>query len=85
MRKKLAAVGAVAALMVSGLVGASPASAATVNNMYECNPRTGWCFQTNPPYNPAFARACRWNSTLNNFYSGMWYTGCTPGYWRPQV
>jgi hypothetical protein len=84
VRKKLAVVGAVVALAFTGLAGATPASAATVNNMYECAPATGWCFQTNPPYNPAFARACRWNSNYN-FTGGMWYTGCTPGYWRPQV
>lgn len=67
------------------LAGAAPASAGTVNNMYECNPSTGWCYQSNPPYNPAFHRACRWNYRIPPLYSGMWYTGCTPGYWGPEV
>ena len=63
----------------------SPAQAAIVPNMYECHPSTGWCYQTNPPYNAAYPRACRWNYRIGWLTSGMWYTGCTAGYWRPEV
>lgn len=73
------------ALGVLAVSPASPAHAGTVVNMYECHPGSGWCYQTNPPYNPAFARGCRWNYRLSWFTGGMWYTGCTPGYWRPEV
>jgi hypothetical protein len=55
-----------------------------VPNFYECNPQSGWCYQTNPPYNPNFPRSCQWNDYAHNT-SGMSYTGCTPGYWRPYV
>lgn len=64
-------------------VPAKPASAATVYNWYECHPSSGWCYQTNPPYNPNFPRSCRWNYTIPYFTGGMWYTGCTK--WRPEV
>jgi hypothetical protein len=85
-RKRIGVALAGLTLVVSGLVAtAVPASAGTVHNMYECHPTSGWCYQTNPPYNPAFARACRWNYTIPYFTGGMWYTGCTPGYWRPEV
>lgn len=87
MRKlRLGAALAGIVLAASGLVAmAAPVSAGTVHNMYECHPTTGWCYQTNPPYNPAFKRACRWNYTIPTFTGGMWYTGCTEGYWRPEV
>ena len=74
------------AVAAGGVVATSaPAQAAQVNNMYLCEPDTGWCFQTNPPYNPNFPRACRWDYKLHNLTSGMWYTGCTPGYWGPEI
>lgn len=60
-------------------------AAGVVPNLYECHPKTGWCYQTNPPYNPAYARSCRWNYTIPWLTSGMWYTGCTAGWWRPEV
>lgn len=50
-----------------------------------CEPDTGWCYQTNPPYNPAVPHACRWDYQLHNLHSGMWYTGCTPGYWGTDI
>ena len=66
-------------------VGAPAASAGPTPNMYECHPSTGWCYQTSPPYNPSFARSCRWNYTIPVFSGGMYYTGCTAGWWRPEV
>lgn len=69
----------------TSVVAAPVAQAGTVHNMYECRPSTGWCYQTNPPYNPNFKRACRWNYTIPTFSGGMYYTGCTEGYWRPEV
>jgi hypothetical protein len=73
------------ALLTAGSVAvpafaAAPANAITVtgtvdNNMY-CDPGTGWCYQTNPPYNPNFPHKCYWDYNLTNLHSGMWYTGC---------
>lgn len=74
------------ALIAGGvaLVPTEPSQAAVVPNFYECNPVSGWCYQTNPPYNSSVPRSCRWNDYATNT-SGMWYTGCTAGYWRPYV
>ncbi|MFG2039119.1 hypothetical protein [Dactylosporangium sp. NPDC048998] len=63
---------------------AEPAPAVVVLNNYECNPVSGWCYQVNPPYSSSVPRSCRWNDYATNT-SGMWYTGCTDGYWRPYV
>lgn len=81
--KKRMMVGLASALTIFSMATVD-ASAQVVANMYECDPDTGWCYQTNPPYNPNFARACRWNENVHNTW-GMWYTGCTPGWWRPYV
>lgn len=71
----------IAGLSVAGVVASTgPASAATgpgsVPNFMRCDPATGWCYQTNPPYNPAFIHYCQWDYTLHNLHSGMWYSGC---------
>jgi hypothetical protein len=79
-------------LAISGVIGGamvafsapSQAVGGLVPNYYECNPVSGWCYQTNPPYNSAYPRSCRWNDHATNT-SGMWYTGCTEGYWRPYL
>jgi len=81
VRKRLSVILA-GLVLVLGLTAPS-ASAATVNNMYECHPSSGWCYQTNPPYNPNFRRDCRWNYRIPYFTGGMWYTGCQN--WRPEV
>lgn len=92
LRKRLTVAAASLALVVSGVVGAemvtaSPSFAAQVNNNMLCEPDTGWCFQTNPPYNPAFPHACTWDYKLNgnNLRSGMYYTGCAAGFWGPAI
>jgi hypothetical protein len=70
-----------AGVTVAGIAATSaPANAITVtgtvdNNMY-CDPGTGWCYQTNPPYNPSFPHLCHWDYKLSNLHSGMYYTGC---------
>jgi hypothetical protein len=88
MKKRLMT-GAAALLLASGTLVATtslPANAggSVVPNFYECDPDTGWCYQTNPPYNPNFPQSCRWNENVHNSW-GMWYTGCDAGYWRPYV
>jgi len=95
IRKKIGVTGAglaLAALATTGVVAATvassaPAQASQVNNMMLCEPDTGWCYQTNPPYNPAFPHACQWDYNLNgnNMRSGMYYTGCTPNFWGPYI
>ena len=75
-------------LVLSSMVAftSGPSSAVgTVYNYYECYPSTGWCYQVNPPYNSSIPRSCRWNYTIPYQNSGMYYTGCTAGYWRPEV
>lgn len=85
LKRKLGVVAAGLTLAISGLVTASvPSEAATVQNMFECDPDTGWCYQSNPPYRSEFKRACRWNENVHNTW-GMYYTDCTPGFWRPYV
>jgi hypothetical protein len=86
--RKIAASFGVGALLVTGsLVGAAsmaaPASATQVDNMMLCEPATGWCFQTNPPYNSSFPHYCQWDTKLTNLNSGMWYTGCNV--WGPEI
>lgn len=68
-----------------GVVGAaSPASAGTVvPNFMRCEPDTGWCYQTNPPYVSGIPHYCQWDYTLHNLHSGMWYTGCD--LWGPDI
>ena len=80
---------AVASLLLVGgsvvvpAVAAAPAEATMVyNNMY-CEPDTGWCYQTNPPYVSGIPHYCRWNYRLSNLHSGMWYTGCD--IWGPEI
>jgi hypothetical protein len=60
-----------------------PARAGQVDNMMLCEPDTGWCYQTNPPYNPNFPHECFWDYKLHNLHSGMWYTGCNV--WGPSI
>jgi hypothetical protein len=89
-RLKVAALSAGALLASGGGVAAvvassAPAQASQVNNMMLCEPDTGWCYQTNPPYNPAFPHSCQWDYRLHNLHSGMYYTGCTAGYWGPDI
>ena len=67
-----------------GVVAAAPAAnASTVFNMMLCEPDTGWCFQTNPPYVSGIAHYCQWDYKLSGLHSGMWYTGCD--YWGPAI
>jgi hypothetical protein len=71
---------------VAGLaVTSAPANAitATVDNNMLCNPGTGWCYQTNPPYNPSVPHYCQWDYKLGSLHSGMWYTGCQ--IWGPAI
>jgi hypothetical protein len=69
---------------VAGLaVAPAPANAVTVDNNMLCNPGTGWCYQTNPPYNPHVPHYCQWDYKLGNLRSGMWYTGCQT--WGPAI
>jgi hypothetical protein len=78
------------ALLAGGSVAgpvfaAAPANAITTtvdNNMY-CDPGTGWCYQTNPPYNPNFPHKCYWDYNVTNLHSGMYYTGCQ--YWGSTI
>ena len=57
LRRTVGALVAGVAVAIGGVVATSaPAQAAQVNNMYLCEPDTGWCFQTNPPYNRNFPR-----------------------------
>lgn len=93
MRKKLSTVrtrvsiAAASLLVACGMIVVTtppPASAGIVPNWYECDPATGWCYQTNPPYNSSVPQSCRWNENVHNTW-GMWYTGCDAGYWRPYV
>lgn len=65
------------------IVSAQPADAAIVPNMMRCEPDTGWCYQTNPPVNNSVPHYCRWDYTLHNLRSGMWYTGCNS--WGPAI
>ena len=59
--KKRLALGLTSLVFVGSSVVAAgaPASAAIVPNVYDCNPATGWCYQTNPPHQPSPPRACR--------------------------
>jgi hypothetical protein len=88
MRKRLA-MGAATLFLTSGSLIAAysvPAHAGLiVYNMMLCEPDTGWCYQTNPPYNPSVPHECQWDYKLNghNLRSGMWYTGCNV--WWPQI
>jgi hypothetical protein len=90
-RRRVVALGAGLVLATSGgvatavLTAAPPAQASQVNNMMLCEPDTGWCYQTNPPYNPNFPHSCQWDYRLHNLHSGMYYTGCTAGYWGPAI
>jgi hypothetical protein len=61
----------------------APAHAATVDNMMLCDPGTGWCYQTNPPYVPGIPHYCQWDENVQNLHSGMYYTGCN--YWGPEI
>jgi hypothetical protein len=89
MRNVTRGIGAVAAVLAltggTAVLASAPAEATQVNNNMLCEPDTGWCYQTNPPYNPAVPHACRWDYQLHNLHSGMWYTGCTPGYWGTDI
>ncbi len=83
VRFKRIKVAAVSLLLLGGsavgIVAASaPAQASQVNNLMYCEPDTGWCYQTNPPYNSAFPHECTWDYYLqgHGLESGMWYTGC---------
>lgn len=83
-RRKAGILAAGLALTISGIVLTSaPAEAGQVDNMMLCEPDTGWCYQTNPPYNPSFPHECQWDYKLHNLYSGMWYTGCDV--WGPTI
>jgi len=84
-RKRLP-LGIAALFLASGSIFAgssASANAATVFNMMLCDPGTGWCYQTNPPYVPGIAHWCQWDSNVQNLHSGMWYTGCQ--YWGPKI
>lgn len=79
-RTMLAAAGVVLATGMA-FTGATPANAgggSTVFNRMLCEPDTGWCFQTNPPYVAGIDHQCFWDYKLNgnNLRSGMYYTGC---------
>lgn len=84
-RKRLT-MGIAALFLVGGSIFAAssvPARAGTVDNMMLCEPDTGWCYQTNPPYVPGIPHYCQWDYNLHNLHSGMWYTGCN--YWGPRI
>lgn len=75
IKQAIAAASAVLALTGSTLVAAAPAEASTLNLM-RCEPDTGWCYQSNPPYKSGYPHYCQWDHTLYDLHSGMWYTGC---------
>jgi hypothetical protein len=86
--KKRLLIGVAALFIAGGSIIAgnpAPAKAALVYNMMLCEPDTGWCFQTNPPYVPGIQHECQWDYKLdgNNLRSGMWYTGCNV--WWPKI
>jgi hypothetical protein len=62
--------------LVGAFAASAPASASIVPNYMRCEPDTGWCYQVNPPVNNSVPHYCRWDYTLHNLHSGMWYTGC---------
>lgn len=76
-----------ASLLLAGgstvVLAPTSAQATIVPNNMLCEPDTGWCYQTNPPYVPGIPHYCRWDYYLHNLHSGMWYTGCD--YWGPQI
>lgn len=83
IKKKIAALSAGLLLSLSGAAIAAPANAGTVPNFMKCDPDTGWCYQTNPPVNHSVPHWCQWDYTLNNLWSGMYYTGCDQ--WGPDI
>lgn len=83
LKRAIAAFAAVLALLGgTAIVAAAPAQATTYNLM-RCEPDTGWCYQTNPPYDGRYPHYCQWDHRLSGLHSGMWYTGCDV--WGPDI
>ena len=79
----LLAGGSIAGLAITSGPADAITITGTVDNNMLCDPGTGWCYQTNPPYNPTVPHYCQWVYHLTNLHSGMWYTGCQ--YWGPAI
>lgn len=84
-KKSRWAVGLAAMTLAGGAVVAAsaPANASGIN-YYECAPSTGYCIQINGPHQAGEPNSCQWNEYYHMSW-GMWYTGCSTGWWRPYV